>query len=51
MAYDDKRPTSVQLGPRPYYLADKLADGPLKSKLQQCANGPFHQTQFSIGHR
>jgi glycerophosphoryl diester phosphodiesterase len=50
-ADDDKRPSSVQLGPRPYYLVDKLADGPLKSKLQQCANGPFHQTQFSIGHR
>ncbi len=48
---DEKRPSSVQLGPRPYYLVDKLADGPLKSKLQQCANGPFHQTQFSIGHR
>jgi glycerophosphoryl diester phosphodiesterase len=48
---DEKGPSNVQLGPRPYYLVDKLADGPLKSKLQRCANGPFHQTQFSIGHR
>jgi glycerophosphoryl diester phosphodiesterase len=48
---DDKRPATVQVGPRPYYLVDKLADGPLKSRLQKCGNGPFHQTQFSIGHR
>ena len=43
--------SKVQLGPRPYYLVEKLDEGPLKSKLQKCANGPFHQTQFSIGHR
>jgi glycerophosphoryl diester phosphodiesterase len=48
---EDERASIVQLGPRPYYLVDKLADGPLKSRLQRCANGPFRQTQFSIGHR
>ena len=42
---------NVQVGTRPYYLVDKLDDGPLKSKLKQCANREFHQTEFSIGHR
>ncbi|MFZ4504034.1 MAG: glycerophosphodiester phosphodiesterase family protein, partial [Methylovulum sp.] len=23
----------------------------LKTKLQQCAKGPFYKTNFSIGHR
>lgn len=43
--------TNVQLGPRPFYLIDKMADGPLKTKLLSCANGPFTPTDFSIGHR
>jgi glycerophosphoryl diester phosphodiesterase len=42
---------NVQLGPRPFFLVDKLDDGPLKQKLQSCANGPFKRTDFSIGHR
>ena len=41
----------IQLGPRPYYLIDRLSDGPLKTKLQSCAAGPFKRTAFSIGHR
>lgn len=41
----------VQLGPRPYYLIDRMADGELKDKLASCANGPFQKTLFSIGHR
>ncbi len=41
----------VQLGPRPYYLIDRMEDGELKSKLAACAKGPFQSTQFSIGHR
>lgn len=41
----------VQLGPRPFYLVDKMTPGDLKSALQQCANGPFFKTDFSIGHR
>src|SRR5262249_21086486 len=41
----------VQLGPRPYYLIEGMDDGPLKSKLKACENGPFKTTDFSIGHR
>jgi len=41
----------VQVGPRPYYLIDKMTDSPLKSKLESCSEGPFAKTDFSIGHR
>jgi len=41
----------VQLGPRPFYLVDDMDDGELKTALQQCAEGPFYRTDFSIGHR
>ncbi|MDO6727382.1 glycerophosphodiester phosphodiesterase family protein [Cognatishimia sp. 1_MG-2023] len=41
----------VELGPRPYYLIDQMADGTLKSKLQSCQNMEFKQSEFSIGHR
>lgn len=42
----------VQLGPRPYYLVDKMDEGSLKEKLQKCEDrSSFHQTDFSIGHR
>jgi glycerophosphoryl diester phosphodiesterase len=44
-------PANVQLGPRPFFLVDRLEDGALKEKLQSCANGPFRRTDFSIGHR
>ena len=43
-------PKEAQIGPRPFYLVDKMKDGPLKEKLRQCI-GPFHKTDFSIGHR
>src|SRR6266704_2626097 len=43
-------PREAQLGPRPFYLVDKMKDGPLKEKLSQCT-GPFRKTDFSIGHR
>ncbi|MBR1228841.1 glycerophosphodiester phosphodiesterase [Bradyrhizobium sp. AUGA SZCCT0176] len=43
-------PRDAQIGPRPFYLVDKMKDGPLKEKLSQCT-GPFHKTDFSIGHR
>jgi glycerophosphoryl diester phosphodiesterase len=43
---------TVQLGPRPFYLVEKMAPGKLKTTLQQCADQTvFHQTDFSIGHR
>ena len=51
---DDQRSKDphVQLGPRPFYLVDKMAPGKLKEKLQQYAEHPFfYQTDFSIGHR
>ena len=43
--------SAVQLGPRPFFLIDKLDDGALKEKLQSCKTGPFKKTDFSIGHR
>lgn len=43
--------TNIQLGPRPYFLVEEMADSPLKTKLQSCSNGPFTKTGFSIGHR
>jgi glycerophosphoryl diester phosphodiesterase len=42
---------TIQLGPRPYYLVDGMDAGPLKDALTQCKEGPFHRTDFSIGHR
>jgi glycerophosphoryl diester phosphodiesterase len=45
------RRLNVQVGPRPYYLASQLEDGPLKRRLQSCAEQPLRKTDFSIGHR
>jgi glycerophosphoryl diester phosphodiesterase len=42
---------NIQLGPRPFFLIDKLESGPLKEKLESCKTGPFKRTDFSIGHR
>jgi glycerophosphoryl diester phosphodiesterase len=42
---------NIQLGPRPFYLVDGMDEGPLKDRLNQCKNGPFHRTDFSIAHR
>jgi glycerophosphoryl diester phosphodiesterase len=42
---------NIQVGPRPFYLVDKMADGELKNTLLQCKKGPFARTEFSIGHR
>jgi glycerophosphoryl diester phosphodiesterase len=42
---------SIQLGPRPFYLVDGMDAGKLKDRLSQCKAGPFHRTDFSIGHR
>jgi glycerophosphoryl diester phosphodiesterase len=50
--YDDKGKSGlVSVGPRPYFLIDDMADGPLKRKLQRCADRPVKVTDFSIGHR
>jgi glycerophosphoryl diester phosphodiesterase len=49
-AQDTALPREPQIGPRPFYLVDKMKDGPLKTQLAQCT-GPFRKTDFSIGHR
>ncbi len=45
------RDATIQLGPRPYFLINDMEDSELKEALQECSNGPFHKTDFSIGHR
>lgn len=42
---------SADLGPRPMYLVDNMDESALKTKLQACEAGPFHRSDFSIGHR
>ena len=42
---------TVELGPRPFYLLDRLAPGPLRTRLDECRAGPFRSSRFSIGHR
>lgn len=41
----------IELGPRPYYLVDSLAPGPLKSKLLSCTEREMKPSTWSIGHR
>ncbi|KAE8153677.1 PLC-like phosphodiesterase [Aspergillus avenaceus] len=44
--------TNIQVGPRPYFLVDDMDDGPLKEKLESCAEKPIHHAPvFSISHR
>lgn len=43
--------STVQLGPRPFYLIANMDEGSLKQQLQSCTRGPFKPSQFSIGHR
>ncbi len=45
--------TSVQLGPRPFYLVDQMSPGPLKRELAECAEKTknYKPSDFSIGHR
>ena len=43
--------SSVQLGPRPFFLVNEMEDGRLKRQLQRCSAGPFRKSDFSIGHR
>jgi len=37
--------------PRPLFLIDLMAPGPLKDKLAACSGQPMQRTLFSIGHR
>ena len=41
----------LSYGQRPFYLIDKLSDGPLKSKLESCMSQTPQASKFSIGHR
>ncbi|AEI94972.1 glycerophosphodiester phosphodiesterase family protein [Roseobacter litoralis] len=41
----------ITTGPRPLYLIDQMAPGPLRDKLLSCAGDPVQRTLFSIGHR
>ena len=50
-ARDADKDRGVQVGPRPFYLIDKMSPGPLKRRLERCSEGPFRKTAFSIGHR
>ena len=42
---------NVQVGPRPYYLVDKMLNGRLKRELEACKDKALYPTDFSIGHR
>lgn len=41
----------IEYGPRPYYLIDRMENGPLKEKLLSCAGQNASPSLFSIGHR
>ncbi|MEL7211630.1 MAG: glycerophosphodiester phosphodiesterase family protein [Pseudomonadota bacterium] len=41
----------IEMGPRPYYLIDRMQAGPLKDKLMSCMGQDVVRTDFSIGHR
>jgi glycerophosphoryl diester phosphodiesterase len=45
--------STVQLGPRPFYLVDQLEEGELKNKLAACVASieSYRHHDFSIGHR
>ncbi len=42
---------TVTIGPRPFYLIDRMPEGELKETLLACADQPVRRTNFSIGHR
>lgn len=41
----------IRVGPRPAYLIDQLAPGPLKTQLESCLDKPIQRSRFSIAHR
>ena len=41
----------AQVGVRPFYLVSDMVQGDLKKELEECGEGPFYRTDFSIGHR
>jgi glycerophosphoryl diester phosphodiesterase len=46
-------PFAAQLGPRPFFLADDMSEGPLKTELQACMarTTAYKRSAFSIAHR
>ena len=44
---------NIQLGPRPFYLVDRMAESRLKEELEDCAcsDDSYESSDFSIGHR
>ncbi|MBJ3775292.1 glycerophosphodiester phosphodiesterase family protein [Acuticoccus mangrovi] len=47
----DHGPIALTYGNRPFFLIDKMEDGPLKEKLTACIGQTPKTTTFSIGHR
>ncbi|MAD88201.1 MAG: glycerophosphodiester phosphodiesterase [Pseudoalteromonas sp.] len=41
----------IQVGVRPYYLVEQLAESELKTRLSTCKPKAFKKSDFSIGHR
>lgn len=41
----------IELGPRPFYLVDRMDESPLKDKLVSCMGQAPERTLFSIAHR
>jgi glycerophosphoryl diester phosphodiesterase len=46
-----KHDRKIHLGPRPFWLVDKMADGPLEKKLESCSEMDMKTTRFTISHR
>jgi glycerophosphoryl diester phosphodiesterase len=53
LAAPPSAPLAAQLGPRPFFLADDMSDGPLKTELQACmaSTTAYKRSAFSIAHR
>lgn len=51
MAAEAMADESIQLGPRPFYLVNDMDEGELRQQLEDCTDGPFERTAFSIAHR
>ncbi len=49
----NRNASSVQLGPRPFFLVNDMQESPLKTQLQACAarRDEYKKSDFSIGHR
>jgi len=41
----------IEVGPRPYFLIDRMEVSDLKQRLLSCADRRFERKLFSIGHR